>query len=147
MTADMIREQVSQCFQSGGLDMEALGDFILDKTRTLVKLGTDLDADAVCHAFRLGEKIIVFLVVGRSVLAGREAYQWLLEYQNHNAPAANRNLEEIADYACEKLAEAGECTMPFRNPKSKVWRAFKVQPDGSLKSYNEIRKKVFMLNR
>lgn len=145
MTADQIKEQVAQSFENGGLDLEATGDIIVEKTKNLVKLGIDTDADAICHVFKTGEKVIVFFVVGRSVLAGPDAYKWILEYQNYNSSAAIYNVAEIAAYASEQLPVAGECTMPFKNPKNSAWRSFKIKPDGSLKSYTEIRKRAFML--
>lgn len=145
MTADVIREQISQSFEQGGLDMEAMGNIIVDKTRSLAKIGIDLDADAVCHAFKMAEKIVVFLVVGRSVLAGRDAYQWILEYQGFNTNAAKQSVSEITDYTSEQVLATGECTMPIKNPKKTAWRAFKIQPDGNLKSYPEIRKKAILL--
>lgn len=147
MTVDVIREHIIQSFESGGLDMEVMGNLILDKTQALAKIGIDLDADAVCHAFKLGEKIVVFIVVGRSVLAGPDAYQWILEYQNFNSAAARQSVKEIADYTCEPVSATGECTMPLKNPKNSAWRAFKIQPDGRLKSVEEIRKKALMLTR
>ncbi len=147
MTADVIREQISQSFEQGGLDMESMGNIIVDKTRSLAKVGIDLDADAVCHAFKMAEKTVVFLVVGRSVLAGRDAYQWILEYQGFNANAARQSVNEIADYTSEQVLATGECTMPIRNPKKTAWRAFKIQPDGRLKSVEEVKKKALMLLR
>jgi hypothetical protein len=145
MTEEAIREQISQNLVSGGLDMEALGDIIVDKTRSLAKTGIELDADAVCHAFRMSDKVIVFVVVGRSVLAGPDAYQWLLEYQGFNSAAAMQSVAEIAEYTGGQVYSSGEGTMPIRNPKKNTWRAFKVQIDGRLKSVDEIRKKAVML--
>jgi len=147
MTADEIREQISQSFEHGGLDMDAMGSTIVDKTRSLAKIGIDLDADAVCHTFKMAEKIVVFLVVGRSVLAGLDAYQWVLEYQGFNTAAARQSVAEIADYTSEQVLDTGECTMPIKNPKKTAWRAFKIQPDGRLKSVEEVRKKALMLLR
>ena len=47
----------------------------------------------------------------------------------------------------EQVLATGESTMPIGNPKKTAWRAFKIQPDGRLKSVEEIKKKALMLLR
>lgn len=147
MDTQIIKDRIIQGFETGGLDMETMGNLIVSKTQMLTKTGINLDADAIFHAFRLGEKVISFLVIGRSVLAGPDAYQWLLAYQDFNAAEAKNNVAELAGYASEKLISDGECTIPLQDRQNKAWRAFKVQPDGRLKSADEIRRKVSMLRR
>lgn len=147
MNPDMIRRSIEASFVSNNkIDLVSMSVVIQEKARSLVETGIELDADAICYVFRTGDdSLAVIIAVGRSMLMGPEAYQWIMDYHNLNTAAAKRCIDRIVEYAIEDIPTTGECSIPFKDTKNKAWRSFKVrQPEGTVKSIDEVRKSAFL---
>lgn len=138
--ASDVYEQVLASIEKDPPSADELISFV-ERSSELCQMGIELDADSVCLICRNGEKVNVFLQVGRSLLVGEEIERWILEYHNFNRAAARHCKEKIALFAVEDLPGNDECIMPFVNSKNKAWRAFRDTP---LKTIDEVRKRAFI---
>ena len=140
MTPEEIRKKVDTCFEDGGMGLSSAGYF-LEKAKSLIHMGIEHDADAICYVHATGEDVSVLVVVGRSTLMGEDAYKWIFDYHNNSPSATKRCVERIAEFAVEAFSDGDvECVMPFRDTKNKAWRSF----GGELKTVDEVRKRAFM---
>ena len=143
MTKEEVQRKIQESFNDGAVNIA-----MIEKSKSLIAMGIEHDADSICHISKTGESISVIFVVGRSVLMGAEAHKWISEYHNNSPSAIKRCIEAIADFAIEGLADGEECIMPFVDTKNKAWRAFRIQAGGAVQTVDEIRKKaLFKLGR
>jgi len=143
MDEKLIREQVTKCLGiNGSFDSYTLSFVAGNKAAGLVRLGMDVDADAICHIFKYEDKLLLFFVVGRSLLIGIDAYDWLNEYHSHNKSALERSIQQIVTFATEEQPGPEGITMPFKNSKNKAWRSFRADSAIQLPTVDDVRKKA-----
>jgi len=143
MDQEQIRKFVENCFSDdSGLDYSLANTIAMEKSRSLVRMGIDLDADAICHIMKTNDHVLAFFVVGRSILFSSDAKQWLLDYHGHNNNAVQNAINEIANFAAQSLIDDTECSMPFKDSRNKAWRAFKTINGKGLKTVDDIRKRA-----
>lgn len=143
MDGKSIYEQVTDSLGvNGSFDLYTANFVAANKATSLARLGIDMDADAICHIFRYEDKLMAFFVVGRSLLIGTDALDWLKEYHSFNKSAVEKAIQQIVSFAAEEQPGPEGITMPFKDSRNKAWRSFRAKSAIQLPTVDDVRKKA-----
>ncbi|AGF80087.1 hypothetical protein UWK_03578 (plasmid) [Desulfocapsa sulfexigens DSM 10523] len=96
----------------------------LDKSKELVSVGIENDADILLYAHKTNGKVFVVGLVGKSIINGPELNSFLELYFADSGGLAS-HAKGIAEYIYKDLATATEGFMVFRCAEDSRWRSFK----------------------
>ncbi len=96
---------------------------IQDHIKKVVAAGIENDADAMIYALRIGGKIYVVLLAGKSMLQGFDLNDYLESYFS-DAIGLEHHLPRIVDYLYTDISGKTDAYMVLREPNNDRWRGF-----------------------
>lgn len=93
-----------------------------DHIQKVIEVGVANDADAMVYALRIGNKIYVCCLAGKSLLQGNELKQYLDRYFA-DAKGADHHIPKITDYLYNDISGQTDAFMMLRSENQR-WRGF-----------------------
>ena len=97
---------------------------VQEHLKKVVEAGIESDADAMIYALKIGGKVYVVLLAGKSMLQAEEMQAYFEAYFS-DAKGFEKHLPKIADYLYTDLSGETDAYMVLREPNRDHWRGFR----------------------
>jgi hypothetical protein len=98
-------------------------DFLIKKSKEIINIGIENDADALIYTYKENKKIFVVGVVGRSFIHGTRLHEYLDSYFA-DSKGLKAHLQKIVQYIYEDTTIKNNSFVILREPNSN-WRSFR----------------------